>query len=122
MADNSPVSCKKRLPSQDRCVSCSVEEQKQGASSTPSFWGVAASLADTVKKNTAEITAGLKDTNWRAELEAFSKGVQEEEHLLRKETAKRVEVARERFPKDASTLARNTRFSLSWVNLGRSAS
>lgn len=65
-----------------------------------SLWGVASSLADSVKKNTTEITTGLKETNWRAELEAFSKGVREEEHQLRKETAKRVEVAKERLPKD----------------------
>ncbi len=65
-----------------------------------SLWGVASSLADSVKKNTAEITTGLKETNWRAELEAFSKGVREEEHQLRKETAKRVEVAKEHLPKD----------------------
>lgn len=67
-----------------------------------SLWGVASSLADSVKKNTTEITTGLKETNWRAELEAFSKGVREEEHQLRKETAKRVEVAKERLPKDAT--------------------
>lgn len=66
----------------------------------PSVWGVAASLADTVKRNTAEITAGLKETNWRAEIEAFGKGVREEEQVLRHETAKRVEVAKEHFPKD----------------------
>jgi len=65
-----------------------------------SLWGVASSLADSVKKNTAEITTGLKETNWRAELEAFSKGVREEEHQLRKETVKRVEVAKEHLPKD----------------------
>lgn len=67
-----------------------------------SIWGVASSLADSVKKNTAEITTGLKETNWRAELEAFSKGVREEEHQLRKETVKRVEVAKEHLPKDAT--------------------
>ncbi|KAL0039467.1 hypothetical protein WJX79_009469 [Trebouxia sp. C0005] len=67
-----------------------------------SLWGVASSLADSVKKNTAEITTGLKETNWRAELEAFSKGVREEEHQLRKETVKRVEVAKEHLPKDAT--------------------
>ena len=71
----------------------------------PSFslWGVATSLADSVKKNTAEITTGIKETNWRAELEAFSKGVREEEHQLRKETVKRVEVAKEHLPKDVGT-------------------
>lgn len=67
-----------------------------------SIWGVASSLAESVKKNTAEITTGLKETNWRAELEAFGKGVQEEEHQLRKETVKRVEVAKEHLPKDAT--------------------
>lgn len=83
-------------------VACSSETQEGTTSTTalPSFWGVAASLADTVKKNTAEITAGLKETNWRAELEAFSKGVREEEQVLRHETAKRVEVAKEHLPKD----------------------
>jgi hypothetical protein len=69
-----------------------------------SLWGVASSLADSVKKNTAEITTGLKETNWRAELEAFSKGVREEEHQLRKETVKRVEVAKEHLPKDVGVL------------------
>lgn len=62
-------------------------------------------MADTVKKNTAEITTGLKETNWRAELEAFSKGVREEEHQLRKETVKRVEVAKEHLPKDVRIMS-----------------
>ena len=84
-------------------MACSSDKPEQGKttnSAIPNFWGVAASLADTVKKNTAEITAGLKETNWKAELEAFGKGVREEEQVLRQETAKRVEVAKEHFPKD----------------------
>lgn len=75
-------------------------QSKEAAGASFSLWGVASSLADTVKKNTAEITVGLTETNWRAELEAFSKGVREEEHQLRKETVKRVEVAKEHLPKD----------------------
>lgn len=79
-------------------------QSKDSAGASFSLWGVAASLADTVKKNTAEITTGLKETNWRAELEAFSKGVREEEHQLRKETVTRVEVAKEHLPKDVRSL------------------
>lgn len=79
-------------------------QNKESAGPSFSLWGVASSLADTVKKNTAEITTGLKETNWRAELEAFSKGVREEEHHLRKETVKRVEVAKEHLPKDVRSL------------------
>lgn len=67
-----------------------------------SLWGVASAFADTVRKNTADVTTGLKETNWRAELEAFGKGVREEEHQLRKETAKQVEVVKERLPKQAT--------------------
>ncbi|KAL3158911.1 hypothetical protein ABBQ32_011625 [Trebouxia sp. C0010 RCD-2024] len=80
----------------------SKSQSKDSAGASFSLWGVAASLADTVKRNTAEITTGLKETNWRAELEAFGKGVREEEHQLRKETVKRVEVAKEHLPKDAT--------------------
>lgn len=80
-------------------------QSKDSAAASFSLWGVAASLADTVKKTTAEITTGLKETNWRAELEAFSKGVREEEHQLRKETVKRVEVAKDHLPKDVRILS-----------------
>lgn len=80
-------------------------QSKESAGASFSLWGVASSLADTVKKNTAEITTGLKETNWRAELEAFSKGVREEEHQLRKETVKRVEVAKEHLPKDVRSMS-----------------
>ena len=79
-------------------------QSRESAGASFSLWGVASSLADTVKKNTAEITTGLKETNWRAELEAFSKGVREEEHQLRKETVKRVEVAKEHLPKDVRSM------------------
>ena len=75
-------------------------QSKDPTGASFSLWGVAASLADTVKRNTAEITTGLKETNWRAELEAFGKGVRDEEHQLRMETVKRVEVAKEHLPKD----------------------
>ena len=78
------------------------EEQEQPGFS---LWGVASAFADTVRKNTAEVTTGLKETNWRAELEAFGKGVREEEHQLRKETAKQVEVVKERLPKQVLLIA-----------------
>ena len=92
------------------CASCMFRssdsvQSKESASASFSLWGVASSLVDTVKMNTAEITTGLKETNWRAELEAFSKGVREEEHQLRKETVKRVEVAKEHLPKDVRDMS-----------------
>lgn len=90
----------------------SKSQSKDSAGASFSLWGVAASLADTVKRNTAEITTGLKETNWRAELEAFGKGVREEEHQLRKETVKRVEVAKEHLPKDVRMLSKSYRHSL----------
>lgn len=85
-------------------------QSKESAGASFSLWGVASSLADTVKKNTAEITTGLKETNWRAELEAFSKGVREEEHQLRKETVKHVEVAKEHLPKDVRSMSDSCAF------------
>lgn len=75
-----------------------VEAQGQAPTGF-SLWGVASAFADTVRKNTAEVTTGLKETNWRAELEAFGKGVRDEEQQLRKETSKQVEVVKERLPK-----------------------
>lgn len=49
-------------------------EQAGGSAAAPalrSFWGVASVLTATVKAKTAEVLTAVKETDWRAELEAF---------------------------------------------------
>jgi len=52
------------------------------------FWGVANALADTVKKTTADISASVGETDWRAEIEAFGKGVREDASEVQKHAQK----------------------------------
>ncbi|KAK9814765.1 hypothetical protein WJX72_011153 [[Myrmecia] bisecta] len=67
------------------------------------FWDVAAAVADTVKVGTADIAASVAETNWRAELQAFSQGVRADTQQLGQRTAAAVEEAVAHLPEDAST-------------------
>ncbi|CAL8468843.1 g8384 [Coccomyxa elongata] len=60
-----------------------------------SFWGMATALAENVKKSTADIATSVKETDWRAELQSFSKGVAEDSA----EASQLVHKGLERFPK-----------------------
>ncbi|KAK9807324.1 hypothetical protein WJX73_001726 [Symbiochloris irregularis] len=70
------------------------QQQEQG---TFSWWGVASALADTVRKNTADIAASVKETDWRAELESFRQGVAQDAEAESKER-KSVQMQRPRLP------------------------
>ena len=72
----------------------------EASDAQPAFnvWGMASSLAESLKKNTADIAAGIQSTDWRAELEAFGKGAIDEGQTA----AKHVDKAREALPRDVS--------------------
>ena len=55
------------------------------------FWGVATAVADTVKRSTAELAGSVRDTDWRAEIEAFGKTMREDTEQLGHRTAEVVE-------------------------------
>ena len=54
---------------------------------------MATSMADSVKRGTAEIATTVKTTDWRAELEAFGKDVMEETEELGNSAVHAVELA-----------------------------
>ncbi|PSC74272.1 BSD domain-containing 1 [Micractinium conductrix] len=62
-------------------------EQAGGSAAAPalrSFWGVASVLTATVKAKTAEVLTAVKETDWRAELEAFQQGAKEDAEAVGK--------------------------------------
>lgn len=59
-----------------------------------SLWGMASALADNVRKNTADIASSVRDTDWKAELEAFKKGVSEDSQVVQQQTAKAIQEGR----------------------------
>ena len=63
----------------------------EASDAKPAFnvWGMASSLAESLKKNTADIAAGIQSTDWRAELEAFGKGAIDEGQTAAKHTPER---------------------------------
>ncbi|KAK9861367.1 hypothetical protein WJX84_006475 [Apatococcus fuscideae] len=56
-----------------------------------SFWGVATALTESVKKSSADLASSVRETDWRAELNAFRQGVTEESQQLTAHTAAAVE-------------------------------
>jgi hypothetical protein len=53
-------------------------EPSAGATPAVSFWSIANTLTDTVKKRTEELKASLRDTDWRSELGALQVGLKED--------------------------------------------
>lgn len=46
------------------------------------FWGAASGLAERVKQGTAELAHTVRDTDWRAEIQAFGEDLAEETEEL----------------------------------------
>lgn len=57
------------------------------------FWGVANSLAETVKRGTADLATTVRETDWREEIRAFGKDVLEETEELGQTAVSAVEHA-----------------------------
>lgn len=55
---------------------------KVAAGSNFNFWGVANAVAETVKRGTVEIASTVRETDWRAEIQAFGRDVLEETEEL----------------------------------------
>lgn len=58
------------------------ESPKEAAGSSFNFWGVANAVAETVKRGTVEIASTVRETDWRAEIQAFGRDVLEETEEL----------------------------------------
>ncbi len=75
------------MPEQTGCIS----GRPSSDAGSFSLWGVAAALSDSVKKGTADLASSVRDTDWRAELNAFRQGVTDESQQLKVSTAAAVE-------------------------------